>query len=414
MQLCLNFLPSKFHCTGYNDNKSILFFSFSYSELAAEFIARPQNQEVVEGEKAEFACSVSKDTYEVRWFLGDKEIQAGDKYTIISEGKRRALIVKNCSLKDEGNYVAHIGSIKASAGLFVIGEDLLLSQHFASILLEQFWLFLYLIAEKLRIITPIKDTDVKEGSEIVFNCETNTEGGKAKWLKNEETIFESSKYMISQRDNVFSLRIKDAQKGDEASYTISLTNHRGEHAKCIAIAKVAGNYCENSLCFVQFAPVCNVISVVLLTCDFAEEKIKFMEPIEDIETQEKKTISFVCKVNRPDVTVRWLKVGEEVKLSKRLVYRTDGLKHTLTIKDCVMEDEGEYTAVVGDNKCSAELIISEAPTDFSTQLKDQTITEFEDAEFTCKLSKEKAAVKWYRNGREIREGPRYYFSAAGG
>ena len=142
-------------------------------------------------------------------------------------------------------------------------------------------------------------------------------------------------------------------------------------------------------------------------CDSSAEKLKFLEPIEDIETQEKKTISFNCKVNRPEVTVRWMKAGVELKLSKRIVYRADGLKHTVTIKDCVMDDEGEYTAVIGDVKCAAELIISEAPTDFTTQLKDQTITEFEDAEFICKLSKEKAAVKWYRNGREIREGPRY-------
>lgn len=83
---------------------------------------------------------------------------------------------------------------------------------------------------------------MKEGGEIVFNCETNTEGAKAKWLKNEETIFESSKYMMAQRDNVFSLRIRDAQKADEAVYTVSLTNHRGELAKCTASAKVAGKW----------------------------------------------------------------------------------------------------------------------------------------------------------------------------
>ena len=81
---------------------------------------------------------------------------------------------------------------------------------------------------------------MKEGSEIVFNCETNTEGAKAKWLKNEETIFESSKYLMAQRDNVSSLRIRDAQKSDEAIYTISLANHRGEQANCTASAKVAG------------------------------------------------------------------------------------------------------------------------------------------------------------------------------
>lgn len=100
------------------------FFIVFFSELAAEFIARPQNKEVVEGEKVEFSCSVSKETYEVKWFRGDKEVEAGDKYTIVSEGKRRALIVKNCELKDEGGYVARIGSVKASADLCVIGKTL--------------------------------------------------------------------------------------------------------------------------------------------------------------------------------------------------------------------------------------------------------------------------------------------------
>lgn len=106
-----------------------------------------------------------------------------------------------------------------------------------------------------------------------------------------------------------------------------------------------------------------------------------------------------------------MKAGEEIVFNKRIVYRVDKDKHTLTIKDCTPADEGEYTAVAGDNKSTAELLISEAPTDFAMQLKDQTITEFEDAEFSCKLTKEKADVKWYRNGREIREGPRYVSSA---
>uniref|UniRef100_A0A3Q0SQI1 Uncharacterized protein n=1 Tax=Amphilophus citrinellus TaxID=61819 RepID=A0A3Q0SQI1_AMPCI len=373
----------------FNSSPSFPFFS-SLAELAAEFITRPQNQEAVEGEKAEFSCSVSKDTYEVKWFRGDKAIETGDKYSIISEGKRRSLVVKNCELKDEGGYTAHIGTVKASADLLVIGLVLL---------------SLCFIPEKLRIITPIKDTEVKEGREIVFNCETNTEGAKAKWLKNEETIFESSKYMMVQRDNVFSLRIKDAQKADEAVYTVSLTNHRGEQAKCSASAKVSGNNCCSSPLFLYVHSEMIWFST--------EEKLRFSEPIEDIETQEKKTISFVCKVNRPGATVRWMRAGQEVTLSKRVVYRADGLKHSLTIKDCIMEDEGEYTALVGDDKCAAELIISEAPTDFSAQLKDQTITEFEDAEFTCKLTKEKAAVKWYREGREIREGPRYHMEKEG-
>lgn len=68
----------------------------------------------------------------------------------------------------------------------------------------------------------------------------NSEGAKAKWLKNTETMFESSKFVMVQRDTVFSLRIKAAEKSDEASYTVTLTNQRGEHAKCSANVNVLG------------------------------------------------------------------------------------------------------------------------------------------------------------------------------
>lgn len=77
---------------------------------------------MVEGEQAQFVCSVSKETYDVKWFRGDKELQTGDKYEILSEGKRRALTVKNCELKDEGSFTAWIGSVKASADLRMIGK----------------------------------------------------------------------------------------------------------------------------------------------------------------------------------------------------------------------------------------------------------------------------------------------------
>lgn len=91
-------------------------------------------------------------------------------------------------------------------------------------------------------MTQIKDTQATEGQEIMFNCEVNAEGAKAKWLKNEETLFESSKFIMFQKDTVFSLRIRDAQKSDEAQYSIILTNQRGEIAKSSANLVVQGKY----------------------------------------------------------------------------------------------------------------------------------------------------------------------------
>uniref|UniRef100_A0A3B4TD88 Immunoglobulin like and fibronectin type III domain containing 1, tandem duplicate 2 n=1 Tax=Seriola dumerili TaxID=41447 RepID=A0A3B4TD88_SERDU len=168
-------------------------------------------------------------------------------------------------------------------------------------------LILFSFPQPVTFTKPLEDQTVEE-EEVVLNCEVNTEGAKAKWLKNDDTVFESSKFVVVQRDNVFSLRIRDAQKGDEANYSINLTNHRGEHAKS----------------------ACNLT---------------------------KKTVSFTCKVNRPNATLKWMKGGEEIVFSKRIVYRVDKDKHTLTIKDCTLADEGEYTAVAGDNKSTAELII---------------------------------------------------------
>lgn len=94
--------------------------------------------------------------------------------------------------------------------------------------------------EKLKVITPLKDTEAQEGKEVVLNCEVNTDGAKAKWLKNDETLFESSKYVMVQRDNVFSLRIKDAKKKDEANFCIMLTNQRGEQARSACNLSVKG------------------------------------------------------------------------------------------------------------------------------------------------------------------------------
>ena len=90
--------------------------------MAAEFISRPENQEAVEDEKAEFTCSVSKEHYEVKWLKDDIELEAGDKYEMVSDAKTRTLVIKNCELKDEGGYVVVIGATRASADLTVLGK----------------------------------------------------------------------------------------------------------------------------------------------------------------------------------------------------------------------------------------------------------------------------------------------------
>uniref|UniRef100_A0A8C0HJS5 Titin n=1 Tax=Buteo japonicus TaxID=224669 RepID=A0A8C0HJS5_9AVES len=141
-----------------------------------------------------------------------------------------------------------------------------------------------------------------------------------------------------------------------------------------------------------------------------EEEAVFTKNLPDLEVNENdtKTVTFWCKVNRLNATLKWTKNGEEITFNKRILYKIDKYKHSLIIKDCGFIDEGEYTVTAGQDKSVAELLITEAPADFIEHLRDQTVTEFDDAVFTCQLSKEKASVRWYRNGREIKEGKKYF------
>lgn len=77
---------------------------------------------MLEGEKAEFVCSVSKEAITVQWLRGDTVLEPGDKYDIISDGKKRALVIKESVLGDTGMYTVMVGEAKATAHLGVIGK----------------------------------------------------------------------------------------------------------------------------------------------------------------------------------------------------------------------------------------------------------------------------------------------------
>ncbi|MFT7799604.1 titin-like [Arapaima gigas] len=336
---------------------------------------RPQSQEVVEGDNAEFVCSVSKDTYKVKWLKTDKELEAGDKYDLIHDGKIRTLIVKNCLLKDRGPYVALIGSTKASADLSVI--------------------------EKLRILTPLKDIQIMEGQEIVFNCEVNTEGAKAKWLKDDEIIFESGKFIMAQKDNVFSLRIKDTQKSDEANYTITLTNQRGEHVRSSANLSVQ----EEELKIVESLYDSELI--------ISEAPTDFITDLKDQTVTEFEDAEFSCQISKEKTEVRWYKDGRELKEGLRYHMEKDGKTCILYIKDCRPDDECEYACGIPSRRSRARLFVEEIPVEIIRPPINISEPPGSDVEFEVELNKDRVEIKWLRNNMIIVQGDKYQMMSEG-
>lgn len=98
--------------------------------------------------------------------------------------------------------------------------------------------------------------------------------------------------------------------------------------------------------------------LMLSSCCDAEVPADFLMKLEDGKGKEGEDVTFKCKTNDDDVPVFWFVNGKPVPIpSDKYIIRSEGYEHTLTIKNLLPEDACEVTAVIGDNKTSANLAV---------------------------------------------------------
>ncbi|EPQ10523.1 Myosin-binding protein C, cardiac-type [Myotis brandtii] len=73
-------------------------------------------------------------------------------------------------------------------------------------------------------------------------------------------------------------------------------------------------------------------------------------------------IRLTVELADPDAEVKWLKNGQEIQMSGRYIFESNGAKRTLTISQCSLADDAAYQCVVGGEKCSTELFVKEEAT----------------------------------------------------
>jgi len=90
------------------------------SEFQHAFTSQLKGKQVVEDETAVFELGVEEDDAPVKWFKDGVEIVPdGKRIQIISEGKKRKLVIKNCKLEDSGMISAKTTGDEVSAPLEV-------------------------------------------------------------------------------------------------------------------------------------------------------------------------------------------------------------------------------------------------------------------------------------------------------
>ncbi|KAM8730580.1 myosin-binding protein C, fast-type-like isoform 3-T3 [Acanthopagrus schlegelii] len=128
----------------------------------------------------------------------------------------------------------------------------------------------------------------------------------------------------------------------------------------------------------------------------------FLKRLESCYSVEKgKKIVLRCEVVDPDVQVKWLKNGQEIKPSAKYVMESAGNVRTLTINKANLADDAAYECVVGEDKCFTEVFVKEPPVTITKLMDDYHVVVGERVEFEIEVSEEGAHVMWFFEDVEL-------------
>uniref|UniRef100_A0A8C8BV97 Myosin-binding protein C, fast-type n=1 Tax=Oncorhynchus tshawytscha TaxID=74940 RepID=A0A8C8BV97_ONCTS len=162
----------------------------------------------------------------------------------------------------------------------------------------------------------------------------------------------------------------------------------------------------------------------------------FLKKLEQCYSVDKgKRTQMHVELHDPNVQVKWLKNGVEIKPSAndtrslvslsvlsvfcqclslplsvchvRYVFECVGNKRTLTINKSNLSDDAAYECVVGEEKSFTEVFVKEPPVTITKLLDDVHVVVGEKVEFECEVSEEGANVKWMKDGVELTKDGKY-------
>lgn len=312
------------------------------------FTKKLQNTEIEERETLILQCETSH-TVTTKWYHDSIELTGMDHREVIQDGKIHKLVIKTSSTKDKGKYKCIVKNQKTECTV-IVKET------------------------KLEFVKRLQDLEVKEKECAILEVELNSDRANVDWYKDGQKIEETNKrYVFEKQGYVRKLIIRSASIHDEGEYTCKLTDQE----------------CSADVTVIELPP--EIIS-----------KLKD----QTINKGEKGT--FEIELTKGDALVRWFKDGQELQFSEHVQLSIDGKRQKLKIYNSELEDGGVYSCQVGDQTSKARLIVNEPPFDFLTRLPEVTYVPLgKDVEFSVKISRIDAQIKWYCKETEITESMRH-------
>uniref|UniRef100_A0A2A4JBM0 Hemolin n=1 Tax=Heliothis virescens TaxID=7102 RepID=A0A2A4JBM0_HELVI len=293
--------------------------------------------EIEEGKTVILECHTSH-TVSTKWYHNDKEVSGMDHREIIQEGRVHKLRIKKTKLTDIGVIKCVVKGQETSTKL-VVHET---------------------IPEFIR---RLQDFEVKERDIAILEVEINSETADVFWEKDGERIKpKKNKYELEKRGNVRKLFIRNTSVHDEGEYT----------------CKLRDDACTAEVTVVELPP-------------------EIISRLQDQKVNKGNKATFDIELTKGDALVRWFKDGSEIQFSNHIQLTIDGKKQKLKVYDCDLTDAGTYACEVGNDRCTAKLIVEEPSVDFVLRLPEVVVVPANtDAYLTVELPDETMNVTWYK------------------
>lgn len=296
---------------------------------------------------------------EITWLYNNRPLPTSDRVRQAYDGEQLELVItKADSAIDSGDYkcVASNPIGKVSHGARVIVE----------------------VKNVTFTKTLRANISIEESQTLTLECETS-HYVSTKWYHNDKELTGMDHRVVVQENKIHKLLIKNTAIRDAGAYKCTIKGHETHTA-----------------------------------VEVLERKPEFVRFLQDYEAKELEAAILEVELTSETAEVQWLKDSQPLQeIKNKVKFLRDGKIRKLIIRTTSVHDEGEYTCVMNDMECSAEVTVIELPPQITTRLVDQTIAAGERATFNIELTKGDALVRWYKDEEELSFSERIQLSIDG-
>uniref|UniRef100_A0A3B3YUD1 Ig-like domain-containing protein n=1 Tax=Poecilia mexicana TaxID=48701 RepID=A0A3B3YUD1_9TELE len=204
---------------------------------------------------------------------------------------------------------------------------------------------------------------------------------KVKWFKDGKEMISGRKYKMTLKDNVATMKILTAEKGDTSEYKMEVSN------------KVGKDQCTCSVTVLEPPVFVRKLDATKLVTSGVSIRLE-------------------CKVSgSPVISFKWFKDEMEISSSPKYTISVSDVEATLEILNCATGDSGDYVCVAsseaGSDRCSSTVTVKEPPV-FVRSLEAKDVVKGSEMMLEGQVSGSAPfTVSFYKNTKAIRNDKRH-------